>query len=169
MNYEIELEGRTAQVQVKRAPGGDGWLLQVDEGPVEHIRGGQIDAAEWLFDIGGRRRSIGCHVDGDVGYIQVSGHSLRGSVVDPRDKALGLGGGALEGEVSTPMPGVIVRIPAPAGTAVKAGDVLIVVEAMKMENEYKSPIDGVVREVHVEPGQAVEANSVLVSVDPEQA
>jgi biotin carboxyl carrier protein len=80
---------------------------------------------------------------------------------------LGTVGGDTEGEISTPMPGIIVRISIEPGDVVAAGQVLLVVEAMKMENEYKCPIDGVVRAVHVAVGQAVEAHTLLVTVEPE--
>ena len=165
MIYEVDVEGRSHQVSVKRADGG-GWLVQVDDGPEEHIAGTQVDRAEWVVELDRRRRSVGCFVDGDHASVQVAGHAVRATVVDPRSRGVGLEAGAAEGEISTPMPGVIVRLGAAQGATVKAGDVVVVVEAMKMENEYKSPIDGVVAKIHVEPGQAVEANTVLVSVEP---
>ncbi len=168
MIYEVEVEGKSRMVSVRRSPDG-GWCIQVDDGPEEHVQGSKVDNAEWMFDFDGRRRSIGCYVDGDHGHVQVGGYALRSTILDPRDRALGLSGGQDEGTVSTPMPGVIVRIPAPLGSTVKVGDVVIVVEAMKMENEYKSTIDGVVTAVHVAVGQAVEANTVLLHIDSEDA
>ena len=165
MIYEVEAEGRTHTVNVRTHPQG-GWLIQVDDGPEEHIQGGKVDAAEWMFDFGGRRRSIGCHVGGDHGQVQVAGYAVAVGITDPRDNALGLGGAGGEGAVSTPMPGVVVRIVVSEGDSVAAGDVLLVVEAMKMENEYKSPIDGTVAAVHVVQGQALEANTLLVTVKP---
>lgn len=165
MNYEVEVEGRTAEVSVRKGDGG--WLVRVDDGPEVLVSGGQVDAAEWLFDLDGRRRSIGCHVNGDHATVQVAGHALRATITDPRDKALGLGGSGNEGAVATPMPGVIVRIEVSEGQQVTEGDVLVVVEAMKMENEYKSPIAGTVASIEVQPGQAVESNTVLVVVEPE--
>jgi biotin carboxyl carrier protein len=62
------------------------------------------------------------------------------------------------------MPGAVARVLVKPGDAVQKGQVLVVVEAMKMENEFKSPVDGVVREVHAVPGTAVEANTLLVVV-----
>ena len=70
-----------------------------------------------------------------------------------------------DGEVATPMPGKVIRILAPVGTAVKAGQGVVVLEAMKMENEMTSPVDGTVSEIRVEEGQAVEADTVLAIVD----
>ncbi len=66
--------------------------------------------------------------------------------------------------VKAQMPGTIVRIVAQAGTTVKAGDTLLVQEAMKMEVEVKSPIDGVVSEIVVASGDQVTADQILVHV-----
>ncbi|MER3398468.1 MAG: hypothetical protein C4315_04555 [Chloroflexota bacterium] len=59
------------------------------------------------------------------------------------------------------MPGLVVRVEAEAGQAVRRGQVLVVLQAMKMENELSAPRDGTVREVRVKPGQAVEHGEVL--------
>jgi pyruvate carboxylase subunit B len=63
------------------------------------------------------------------------------------------------------MPGTIVRILVDEGDEVKDGDVILVLEAMKMENELRAPISGVVSAIHVHQGQAVEMNAVLAEVE----
>ncbi|MCB9680888.1 MAG: biotin/lipoyl-binding protein [Alphaproteobacteria bacterium] len=67
------------------------------------------------------------------------------------------------------MPGAVVRVQVSAGDSVHAGQVLVVVEAMKMENEFKAPFAGVVASVEVAAGQAVESGAVLVVLDPADA
>ena len=67
-------------------------------------------------------------------------------------------------KVNAPMPGKIVAVKAKAGDSVKKGDVVIVLEAMKMENEIMSPRDGVVAGVHVAKGDSVDSGKVLVSL-----
>lgn len=70
-----------------------------------------------------------------------------------------------EGEpVKSPMPGTIVNVPVSVGQAVKAGDVLVVLEAMKMENEIKAAHDGTVTSVAVSKGESVDTGSVLVTL-----
>jgi acetyl-CoA/propionyl-CoA carboxylase biotin carboxyl carrier protein len=66
--------------------------------------------------------------------------------------------------VTAPMQGTIVKAAVKAGDVVKAGDLLIVLEAMKMENHINSPRDGTVAEVNVKAGQNVETGTVLLVV-----
>lgn len=67
--------------------------------------------------------------------------------------------------VNSPMPGTIVNVPVKAGQAVKAGDVLVVLEAMKMENEIKAPKDATVASVNVNKGESVDTGTVLVTLN----
>lgn len=69
-----------------------------------------------------------------------------------------------EGDVTTPMPGSVVKIRAKKGDKVKAGDTVLVVEAMKMENEIHTPIDGEVQEIFVSEGDMVNPDEVLIKV-----
>ena len=70
------------------------------------------------------------------------------------------------GTVQAIMPGSIVRVLVSEGDEVAVGDVLLVLEAMKMENELQAPISGVVKAIYAEPGQAVEMNAVLAEIEP---
>ena len=63
--------------------------------------------------------------------------------------------------VNSPMPGTILSINVQNGSAVKKGDVLMVLEAMKMENEIMSPCDGTIASVNVNAGASVETGAVL--------
>ncbi len=63
--------------------------------------------------------------------------------------------------VNSPMPGTILSVNVQNGAVVKKGDVLMVLEAMKMENEIMSPCDGTVSAVNVNAGQSVETGAVL--------
>ena len=67
--------------------------------------------------------------------------------------------------VKAPMPGNILDVKVKAGDSVKAGDVLAILEAMKMENEIVAPQDGTVASVNVNKGDTVNSGDVLVSMN----
>lgn len=68
-------------------------------------------------------------------------------------------------EVKAPMPGKILNVKANAGASVKKGDVILVLEAMKMENDVVAPEDGTVASIEVAAGDAVEAGDVLATLN----
>ncbi len=63
--------------------------------------------------------------------------------------------------VASPMPGTILSVNVTAGATVKKGDVLMILEAMKMENEIMCPVDGTIASVNVTKGSTVETGTVL--------
>ena len=67
--------------------------------------------------------------------------------------------------MKAPMPGNIIKVNVKAGDAVKKGDVLCVLEAMKMENDIMAPVDGTVATVSAVAGQSVQTDAVLVSLN----
>ena len=64
-------------------------------------------------------------------------------------------------EVKSPMPGTILSVNVKAGDSVKSGQVLMVLEAMKMENEIMAPVDGTIASVGVSQGASVESGALL--------
>ncbi len=66
--------------------------------------------------------------------------------------------------VPSPMPGTILSVNVAAGQAVKTGDVLLVLEAMKMENDIVAPCDGTVKQILVSKGSTVNTDDVLVVI-----
>ena len=67
--------------------------------------------------------------------------------------------------IKAPMPGNVIKVNVKAGAAVKKGDVLCVLEAMKMENEIMAPQDGTVASVEVSAGESVQTDAVLVTLN----
>lgn len=67
-------------------------------------------------------------------------------------------------KVNSPMPGKIISIKANIGDKVKRGDVILILEAMKMENEIVAPSEGTVASIDVTPGQSVEAGTLLTTL-----
>ena len=81
----------------------------------------------------------------------------------PKAAPAAAGAGAVK--INSPMPGNILSVKASAGQAVKKGDVLMILEAMKMENEICAPQDGAIASVQVAAGDSVESGDVLVTMD----
>ena len=79
----------------------------------------------------------------------------------PAPKASGAQGAV---KVTAPMPGTIMKVNVSVGAAVKKGDVLCVLEAMKMENDICAPEDGTVASVNVQKGVSVNTDEVLVTL-----
>lgn len=75
------------------------------------------------------------------------------------------GGTAGSVKVNSPMPGKILALKAKVGQSVKHGDVILILEAMKMENEIVAPGDGVVASVNVSTGEMVEAGALLATLN----
>src|SRR6185312_12206729 len=71
------------------------------------------------------------------------------------------------GSLLSPLPGTVVRVDVGVGDTVHVGDVLVVLEAMKMEHTIRAPHDGVVEELDVSVGSQVETGAVLVIVGAE--
>jgi biotin carboxyl carrier protein len=86
---------------------------------------------------------------------------LEAEVAGPRAAAIAAG----EGAVTAIMPGKIIRILVKVGDEVAEGDVVCILEAMKMENELKAPRAGVVQVLHVQVGQDVETGAVLAEIE----
>ena len=68
-------------------------------------------------------------------------------------------------KVNSPMQGKIISVSASAGQAVKKGDVLMILEAMKMENEVVAPQDGTVASINVAAGDSVDVGAVLATLN----
>ena len=83
----------------------------------------------------------------------------------PAPAAPAAGGSAGSVKVSAPMPGKVLAVKTSIGQAVKKGDVLLILEAMKMENEIVSPQDGVVASIDATSGTSVEAGALLVTLN----
>jgi pyruvate carboxylase len=71
-----------------------------------------------------------------------------------------------ESHIAAPMPGAVATIAVKPGLQVKAGDLLLTLEAMKMETSLSAPRDGRIDEVLVSPGQPVDAKDLLIVMDP---
>lgn len=74
-------------------------------------------------------------------------------------------GSLSEGTVKAPMNGQVVKVPAKVGEAVECGDIVLILEAMKMENEVTAPIRGTLTELMVSAGQTVSPGQTMFTIE----
>ena len=105
----------------------------------------------------------------DDWQVLLRGRLYPTQIVDEREKRLRAAGGAGvtesgEYNLKAPMPGLVVSVLVSEGQPVKKGEVLLILESMKMQNELKSPRDGVINRVRVKPRESVEQKQTLLTV-----
>ena len=144
--YEVSLGGRIYQVDAFRH----------DYGTVSLV----VDTASYSVMLDQGATDVKVHLRGSTYPIEI---------LDERRLRMRRASGkfTMEGRqtVTAPMPGRVVKILVRQGEAVKEGQGLLIIEAMKMENEMKAPRDGVVVELAVKEGQAVEHGAKLAAVE----
>ena len=100
--------------------------------------------------------------------VTILNRSFHIDIVDSQAKYLHTRRGAEEKQanrIASPMPGKVVSIPVSVGQHLKAGDIAVVVEAMKMQNNYKVSADCTVSRILVNEGDTVETNQTLIELD----
>jgi biotin carboxyl carrier protein len=164
MKYVTTIHSRDYTVEIldERHLAVDGVVYEIDFVPVSN---------QPVYSLIVNGASFDAHVypDEDVWQVLFQGNIYTASVEDEREKRLrtALGGAASEQDefhLKAPMPGMIVSVPVQAGQVVRKGDVLLILESMKMQNELRSPRDGTVGRVRVVAGDRVEKKDTMLSV-----
>jgi propionyl-CoA carboxylase alpha chain len=159
---DFEVDGSVIKVGYRFEARG-GLTIALDGEPIEDVAligmsgdrvGLQVGPQLRWFDIA--RNGLVQHVDGPGGYVRFV--ELPRFPESAREED--------PGSLHAPMPGRIVKVMVGEGDDVTDGQVVIVLEAMKMEHSLRAPYDGVVRSVSAAPGDQVEAGTVLAVVEP---
>lgn len=100
----------------------------------------------------------------EVAVEEISAADVKTAPAAPAAPAAPVAAPAGGEKVTAPMPGTILDVKVAEGQAVKAGDILVILEAMKMENEILAPCDGTVAGLSVTKGASVESGAVICSV-----
>ena len=117
---------------------------------------------------GGRTRRFRTFSDAHGRWLSEGPRQRCFEVVDERESWLSASGGAdgADGDIKASMPGRVVKVAVVVGDVVQPGDVVAVLEAMKMENDVKSKIAATVVEVAVAVGEAVETGQLMLKLEP---
>jgi propionyl-CoA carboxylase alpha chain len=161
VSQEVSFSGRAGRLDVAYRMGREGVELAVGGQPLA-ARLWSASPEEVDLELDGVRRRFEvhlvdgtAHVDGPLGSFSLP--ALERLPVPVPEVAAG--------SLVAPMPGTVVRVAADPGAAVAAGEVLVVLEAMKMEHAVASPAHGRVSEVRVAVGQVVDTGAVLAVVE----
>jgi biotin carboxyl carrier protein len=159
--FTLMFEGRPYEVEV------DGSKITVDDKLFQVTRQGisvQVSGRPYSVEVSGDQATV----DGISYPITVSSAGGLAAVASkplPRKRAATAAATEDPGQVVAIMPGKILRVQVTEGDEIQAGDVLVILEAMKMENELRAKKSGIVRRVTVSPGDDVEMGELLVVVE----
>ena len=162
MKYEVTIDGETKLIDISRVEGG--YLVSLNDGKVQKIDVEHLSSDLMSMLIDGRSVDVGYSPNSDGFEVEFKGARYLTEVVDPRKKSLNMAKGAGANKVVTRMPGRVIDVCVTAGQAVQKGDVVVIIEAMKMENPLKSPIDGFIDSIEVQPGDVVQVKQVLLTL-----
>ena len=166
MKFEAEIGGETVGIEVT---GGEDGRYRVAIGPdVTHVDARQAAEGIWSLVIGTVSHVVDVSERDGISIVEVDGETYRIRVEEETRYIIRTRGGKAPtgGQVlKAPMPGKVVLVEVTVGQAVKPGDGLIVLEAMKMENEFKATVTGTVKEIRVRAGQAVNPGDPLVVIE----
>lgn len=169
MKLQAELNNEKHEIEIKRGDG-DKVSARVDEREYE-LEASEVEPNVYLlkYDNNIYEIFVAPHTEKTEPFkVKVKDQEFEINLFDPKSlRSLKSSGEAADGmiEIKTAMPGKVVRVLAEAGMEIKAGESVVVVEAMKMQNEMKSPKDGVVKEIRFNEGATVNAGDVLAVIE----
>ena len=160
---DFEVRGRV--IEVGYLFGRDGLSVEVDGASVGDVELIAEAPAGVVVSVDGVRATYAVTSHGDTWFVDGPDG---GATLTERPRFPGIEEEGISGSLLAPMPGKVVKVQASVGATVAKGEVLVVVEAMKMEHSVRSPSDGTVVEVRVAEGDQVDADEVMVVVDEEE-
>ena len=141
----------------------DEMVIEVDGERLPGVRVWSAAADAVDLEVDGVRRRYDVHLAGSTAYVD---SALGATALVAAERYPEPGSGLAAGALTAPLPGTVVRVGVAKGATVEVGQMLVVLEAMKMEHAVRAGVDGTATEVRVAVGDQVEDGAVLVVVDP---
>lgn len=163
-NYEVEVRGESVVVDGHEYP-----VKVRDEGAYVQVTACGVPYRVQLPPAGERESGMAITVDSRPFTLEYSGPL--GSRQAPRPTRLAATGAqaatrpGIKGGVAAQIAGRVLSVKVKAGDTVKQGDILLILEAMKMENEVKAPADGTIKEVLVTEGSRVADGETMIVIE----
>lgn len=128
-----------------------------------------LDSSMYSMLIGGASHDVRMNEGDGVYEVQLSGEIFEVVVEDERTRRLaGLksGSGGISGEavIKAPMPGVVIDVPVTVEQEIEKGEIVVILESMKMQNEFKAPRAGIIKTIKISPGDRIEQNTVMIVI-----
>lgn len=152
----VSKEGNKVQLTIDGKPY-DVDIVMAENGSCSILHGGNSFIAGLVRGEGGKNYDV-----------DMFNRSYYVDIVDTQAKYLHMRRGADEKQgdkMTAPMPGKVIRVPINVGDRLVAGDIAVVLEAMKMQSNYKVNADCIVKKILVKEGDPVNANQVLVELE----
>ena len=127
------------------------------------------DTTMYSIIIDGKSHDVRLNEGNGVYEVLLGGEIFEIVVEDERTRRLaGLKKGAVanSGEIiiKAPMPGVVVEVPVKEGDEVEKGEIILILESMKMQNEFKAPRAGTIHAIRVAAGDKIDQNAVMITI-----
>jgi propionyl-CoA carboxylase alpha chain len=151
------------EVDVGYALRRDGVVVEVNGTALRGVRIWSTTADQVDLEVDGVRRRYAVSRLGATTWVD---SALGATTLVEQERYPEPGSGLVEGALTAPMPGTVVRVDVAPGDRVVAGQALVVLEAMKMEHAVRATGAGQVAEIGVRAGQQVDAGALLVVVEP---
>jgi 3-methylcrotonyl-CoA carboxylase alpha subunit len=164
--YSLSWHGRSHAVEIEFAQGVPSSLL-IDMQTKIGITGVSFAGGVIAVNTDTRRPTARYLLDGSHVHIWMKGEHYEFVLEDPRTREFSAM--AAQGGLTTPLPGVVAAVEVEVGQKVAPGDVLMVIEAMKMEHAITAPYEGTVQAIHFAPGDRVPQDSELLELSPTEA
>ncbi len=163
MEYRYQIGNVSKTVRVERK--GEAYHVSIDGAPFRVVRVTRSEPNALDIEMDGVRRRVHIVRDGQRHYVALGSEAYALQVAERSRSRKGAGSaGADAGQLEAAMPGQVVSVAVREGDEVTKGQMLVILEAMKMENEIASPKTGIVKEVYVKPGALVKAGEQLCLV-----
>lgn len=166
MNLIYQFQGERLSIEIE--PEGEQWRITLPDGKTFEVAGEWEDESVLLLKWNNRQVRAPLVSDGDKREISWNGQVYRFERETSR-RPRAAHHSASEGVLTAPMPGLIVQVAVKPGEAVRTGQRLIVLEAMKMEQAIIAPYEGTVKHLHVKEGEIVAEGTVLIEVEKDSS
>ncbi len=152
----VSKDGNKVQLIIDGAPY-DVDIVMAENGSCSILHEGKSYNVELIRKEGGKNYTVNAHYQ-----------SYDIEIIDSQAKYLRMRKGGeekQEDKIVSPMPGKVIKIPVKVGDRLQAGDIVVVIEAMKMQSNYKVNSECVVKDILVNEGDSVNSNQVIMTLD----